>query len=141
MAAFSEGCFLMALVLDTQAVIWYLSGSPELSLTARTLIQNAERNREDVYISAITLVEIVYPCEKGKLPLAALQRLEDALADSAATRVAPLDTFVALAVQKIKRSDVPDMPDRIIAATAIHLKADLVTRDGRLRSAGIRTVW
>jgi predicted nucleic acid-binding protein len=39
------------------------------------------------------------------------------------------------------------MPDRIIAATAVHLNAELVTRDcrlhaaGNLGTAGIRIVW
>ena len=71
----------MALVLDTHAVIWYLSGSNELSLTARLVIQTAERNGDDVSISAISLVEIVYLAERGRLPSAELDRLGDALKD------------------------------------------------------------
>jgi predicted nucleic acid-binding protein len=56
--------------------------------------------------------------------------------------VAPLDAAVAQAVQKISRVVVPDMPDRIIAATALHLNAELVTRDRRLHSAlKNRAVW
>jgi predicted nucleic acid-binding protein len=51
--------------------------------------------------------------------------------------IAPLD-----AVQKISRMTVPDMPDRIIAATAAHLNADLVTRDRRLQAAlRNRSMW
>jgi predicted nucleic acid-binding protein len=56
--------------------------------------------------------------------------------------LAPLDAAVAKAVQKISRITVPDMPDRIIAATAVHLNADLVTRDRRLQAAlGNRSIW
>jgi len=33
------------------------------------------------------------------------------------------------------------MPDRIIAATALHLGLPLVTRDQRIAAAGIKTVW
>jgi predicted nucleic acid-binding protein len=56
--------------------------------------------------------------------------------------VAPLDAAVAQAVQKISRDAVPDMPDRIIAATALHLNAELVTRDQRLQTAlKNRAVW
>jgi predicted nucleic acid-binding protein len=33
------------------------------------------------------------------------------------------------------------MPDRIIGATALHLGIPLVTRDRRLQSAGIETIW
>jgi predicted nucleic acid-binding protein len=77
------------------------------------------------------------------LPSAALHSLEDALADSAGSLVVtPLDAGVARAVQEISRVDVPDMPDRIIAATAVHLDAELVTRDRRLQAAlKNRAVW
>ncbi len=33
------------------------------------------------------------------------------------------------------------MPDRIIAATALHLGLPLVTRDRRLQAAIIQTIW
>lgn len=138
----------MALVLDTHAVIWYLSGSKQLSPTARTVIESAERNAEDIFISAISLVEVIYLAEKGRLSALALQRLQDALRDPTGSMVvAPLDAAVAEAVQRIPKETVPDMPDRIIAATAAHLDADLVTRDRRLHLAGIlktaeiRIVW
>jgi predicted nucleic acid-binding protein len=53
-----------------------------------------------------------------------------------------LDAAAAQAVQKISRSAVPDMPDRIIAATALRLNAELVTRDHRLHAAlKNRAVW
>ncbi|HVI09678.1 MAG TPA: PIN domain-containing protein [Candidatus Binatia bacterium] len=61
--------------------------------------------------------------------------------------IAPVDAAVASAIGKIPRDIVPDMPDRIIAATASHFDAELVTRDRRLHSAGalrtvgLRTVW
>jgi PIN domain nuclease of toxin-antitoxin system len=46
----------MAVVLDTQAVIWHLSGSNEHSLTARLVVQTAERHGDDdVFVSAISL--------------------------------------------------------------------------------------
>jgi PIN domain nuclease of toxin-antitoxin system len=76
------------------------------------------------------------------VPPEALQMLEVALIDEASGMVVvPLDTAVAETLHKIPRSAVPEMPDRIIAATAAYLQAPLVTRDRRLRSAGIQTIW
>jgi len=40
----------------------------------------------------------------------------------------------------LPRDLVPEMPDRIIAATALHLGLPLVTRDRRLQAAGIPTI-
>jgi PIN domain nuclease of toxin-antitoxin system len=133
----------MAVVLDTHAVIWYLSDSKQLSPTARLIITTEEKNGESIFVSAISLVEVIYLAERGRLPLTALQSLENALGDPMGSVViAPLDAAVAKAVQKISRNSVPDMPDRIIAATAVHLNADLVTRDRRLHAAlGNRSVW
>ena len=133
----------MAVVLDTHAAIWYLSGSKQLSPTARAIIAREEKNGESIFVSAISLVEVIYLAERGRLPSAALQSLEDALRDPAGSMViAPLDAAVAEAVQKISRVAVPDMPDRIIAATAVHLNAELVTRDRRLQAAlGNRSIW
>ncbi|HEY3974003.1 MAG TPA: type II toxin-antitoxin system VapC family toxin [Candidatus Sulfotelmatobacter sp.] len=132
----------MPLVLDTHAIIWFLSGSSQLSARARSAIENVERDDDGIFVSAISLVEIIYLCEKGRLPAEAWERLKAALEDPAGNVVVvPLDAAVARAVQEVNRGEVPDMPDRIIAATAASLKAELVTRDRRLQSSGVRTLW
>jgi PIN domain nuclease of toxin-antitoxin system len=34
-----------------------------------------------------------------------------------------------------------DMPDRIVAATAIHLGVPVLSRDSRIRGSMVQTVW
>jgi PIN domain nuclease of toxin-antitoxin system len=132
----------MAVVLDTHAAIWYLSNSDQLSPDALNAIEGAIAAAEDVFLSAISLVEVLYLAEKGRLPADAVKRLENALRDgNSGIAVVPLDSAVAKAVARISRSVVPDMPDRIIAATAAHLGVPLVTRDRQIRAAGIKTIW
>ncbi len=132
----------MSALLDTHTVLWYLENSKELSAFARTTIEDAIRDARDVHVSAISVIETVYLVERKKLPATALQRLRQALSDpSAGLTIAPVDAFVADALENVPRSVVPDMPDRIIAATALHLNLPLVTRDRRLQSAGIQTIW
>ena len=95
-----------------------------------------------VRVSAISLVETVYLVERRRLPLTALERLRSALAGpSSGMLIAPVDAGVADALPNIPRDVVPDIPDRIIAATALHLGLPLVTRDRRLQAAGIQTIW
>ena len=92
--------------------------------------------------ATISLVEIVYLVEKGKLPAVVIERLTAALSDpDTAFAIASLDEAAALAVQRISRNIVPDMPDRIIAATALSLGFPLVTRDSAIAKAGITTIW
>lgn len=132
----------MSAVLDTHTVLWYLENSKELSLLARTTIEDAIRNARDVHASAISVIETIYLVERKRLPAGGLQRLRSALIDpNAGLFIAPVDASVADALEKIPRSVVPDMPDRIIAATALYLGVPLVTRDRRLQSAGIQTIW
>jgi PIN domain nuclease of toxin-antitoxin system len=132
----------MSAVLDTHTVLWYLENSQELSTVARITIENAVQDGRDVHVSAISLVETVYLVERRRLPLTALERLRLALADpNSGLFIAPVDGGVADALQTIPRDVVPDMPDRIIAATASHLGLPLVTRDRRLQAAGIQTIW
>jgi PIN domain nuclease of toxin-antitoxin system len=54
----------MSAVLDTHTVLWYLEKSQELSAFARTTIEEAIREARDVHVSAISLVETVYPWRK-----------------------------------------------------------------------------
>ncbi len=132
----------MAVVLDTHAAIWYLSRSEQLSATALKKIEASVQAGESVFLSAISLVELIYLSEKGRLPAGALATLMNALqARTPAWLWFRLIPAVAAAVGRISRSAVPDMPDRVIAATAAHLGLPLITRDRQIQAAGINTVW
>jgi PIN domain nuclease of toxin-antitoxin system len=132
----------MPAVLDTHAAIWYLLDTKNLSETVFSLIDGAAASGVPTYISAVSLVEVVYLVERGRIAADAFERFEGELAqDSPAFTVVPLDAEIAAALRGIPRDAVPDMPDRIIAATALHLHLPLVTRDRRLQAAGIQTIW
>lgn len=132
----------MSAVLDTHTVLWYLENSKELSTIARATIEEAIRDARDIHVSAISIIETVYLVERRRLPQAALERLRAALADSnSGLLIAPVNAGVADAIPNVPRDVVPDMPDRIIAATAFHLRLPLVTRDRRLQAAGLKTIW
>ncbi|MFN8556717.1 MAG: hypothetical protein U0531_04995 [Dehalococcoidia bacterium] len=42
---------------------------------------------------------------------------------------------------RVSRQEVPAMPDRIIAATAVYLGVPVISRDRRIRAAALETVW
>jgi predicted nucleic acid-binding protein len=41
----------------------------------------------------------------------------------------------------IPRQDLPDLPDRVIAATALFYGVPVLSRDGRIRSSNIKAIW
>lgn len=132
----------MSAVLDTHAAIWYLLESTRLPAAVYSLIDSAAASGALNFISAVSLVEVVYLVEGRRIAAHAFDEFAKELArDNPAFGVVPLDAQIAIALKRIPRNVVPDMPDRVIAATALHLGLPLVTRDRRLRSAGIQTIW
>jgi len=85
----------------------------------------------------------VYLIERGRLPLSAFDDLERAFADPlGAFALAPLDLDVSRALRRVPRNLIPDMPDRIISATALDRNLPLVTADGKIRASGVvSTIW
>ncbi len=80
---------------------------------------------------------------KGRLELDrdVLVWIKQALALRAA-RLIPLSPEIAVAAAQLGDGFPGDPADRTIVASALQLRTELVTKDGRLRSAPVvRTVW
>ncbi len=130
------------LVADTHAVVWYLGKSPRLSATARERMREAIASGNPVHVPTICLVELTYLIEKGRLPALVRERLLDHLRRRrSGFRAHALDLGTAATLARVPREQVPDMPDRIIAATALHLNLPLISRDRRIRASGLEVVW
>lgn len=129
-------------VTDTHALIWYLEDSSRLGVAARSAFNACDKGAADIYIPTICLVEIIYLQEKGRIPADLLLQLEDELqAGNTGLIIADLTNEVAKTVKRIPRTAVPDMPDRIIVATALHLGFSLLSRDRKIQLASVDTIW
>jgi predicted nucleic acid-binding protein len=53
----------------------------------------------------------------------------------------PFDRIIAQTLRQVKRSQIPDLPDRIIAATAVHLNLPIISRDRKILLSGLNTIW
>jgi PIN domain nuclease of toxin-antitoxin system len=133
---------MAAVVTDTHALVWYLVEPKKLSSAAKDAFEQATDNDEPIYFSAITLVELRYLIERGRLSQTVMDSLLDALTHpDTSLEVVPLSPEIAIGIGKVSGRDVPDMPDRIIAATAVWLGLPLVTRDHKIIASGISTIW
>jgi len=129
-------------VADTHTLIWALFDPSRLSVAATAALASAETARLPVYISSVSIVELRYLVEKGKFTAADYDALLNVLRDpETAPTVVALDIEIADGLKQIARTDVPDMPDRIIAATARYLGLPLVTCDRQIQASGIPTIW
>jgi PIN domain nuclease of toxin-antitoxin system len=93
-------------------------------------------------VSSITLAEVVYLIEKNRLPPSVYEELTQALADPEHVFTEAVFTAaIVQAMRQVLRVEVPDMPDRIVAATAVYFDVPVISRDNRIRAASVKTVW
>lgn len=133
---------MLRAVADTHVVIWYIFGDARLSVTARNTIEQIAAEGNQVAFSSITLAEIVYLSERGRIDAATLDRLLRAVdGENAVLAEVPFDRNIAQSLMRVERAQIPDLPDRIIAATALYLGLPLISRDRRILLSDVDTIW
>ncbi len=120
------------LLLDTHVLIWLLLDTERISEFVYQQIQiAADENR--IVISAITPWEVALLVSKKKITLQEdVQLWIDKALALPGIRLYPLTPAIAVASTRLPWEMHPDPADRILAATALHLKATLVTADETL---------
>ncbi|MGH2353885.1 MAG: type II toxin-antitoxin system VapC family toxin [Chloroflexota bacterium] len=133
---------MLAALADTHAAIWYVFNDPRLSPTARSFKAERTSAGHEIGVSAITVAEIVYLVERGRVPPDALLQLVAVLRspEILLTEV-PVSLEIGEAMTSVPGAVVPDMPDRIIAASALHLGVPLISRDRKIRLTAVETIW
>jgi PIN domain nuclease of toxin-antitoxin system len=133
---------MIAAVADTHAALWYLFNDARLSAAAEAFINDAAAARRKIAISSISLAEVVYLVEKNRLPSSAYDELVQALADPEHVFTeAVFSAAIVQSMRQVSRAEVPDMPDRMIAATAVYFDIPVISRDRHILVAKLNTVW
>lgn len=129
-------------VTDTHGLIWYLEDSPRLGAQALAAFEACDRGECLIYIPTICMVEIIYLQEKGRIASHLFDQLRTSLAaGDTGFALADLTLGVASTMANVLRTEVPDMPDRIVAATALHLGLPLISRDRRIQLSAVPSIW
>lgn len=129
------------IVLDTHALLWWVDGSPELSTRAKWEL-DAVADRGGLFVSSISAWEIGMLVAKGRLELtiSASEWIARCEALPFFTFV-PVDNAIAVASTSLPGRPPIDPADRIIIATAKARGAQIATKDERIRSYDIPTIW
>ena len=133
---------MIAGVADTHTALWFLFGDSRLSTPAKEFIEQAAASRRTIEVSPISLAEIIYLVEKSRIPSSALEDLRSALDNpNHVFKEVPFTKDVVNAMLQVPRDEVPDMPDRIVAATAVYFGVPVISRDGRIKASSVQSIW
>ena len=133
---------MIAGVADTRTALWHLFDDKRLSAAAEAFINDAATTRRKIAISTISLAEVVYLVEKNRLPASAYDELTQALADPEHVFTeAAISAAIIQAMRQVPRAEVPEMPDRMVAATGVYFDVPVISRDRRICAASLKTIW
>jgi PIN domain nuclease of toxin-antitoxin system len=129
-------------VIDTHALIWYLEGNPKLSQAAQVVMDDSA---SEMVLPMIAFAEAIYTVDKGRTDIASVDDLIADVLQEKRIELYPL-TFEVLK-ESLNATTVPEMHDRLIVATALHLQGlghqiSVVTKDSDITaSALVPLVW
>ena len=116
---------MYSFVTDTQALVKFMLGKKVINDAAHQVYLSADKGEATIIIPAIVLMEVMYLFEKNRIEIGVLQT-ED-LMESQNYQFEPLSLEIIKTASQIH--DIPELHDRLIAATAMHLDLPLITND------------
>jgi len=125
-------------VADTVALVVYLE-KRRLGADSQAIFDSADNSNTIIRIPAIVFAEILYLSEKRRISTN-LQNVKNLLQTNPNFRECPLTQLIIETAERL--TDIPELHDRLISATARHLNLELITTDAKIQnSAFVKTVW
>lgn len=124
----------LALLIDTQILLWIGNGDPRLPTHIREILLDVD---SELFVSAVTAWEFVDLEDRGRFPqtvsfMAIIDRLDARLIDY------PADAWTLVrSLPKIHLDPV----DRMVVAHAMLAGLTLVSSDAKMRQYPVKTLW
>ena len=127
----------MNMILDTHALIWFLSGDKNMSEKAKAAIEDQGRTK---FVSIASIWEMAIKISLGKLKIPKGFEYFLKLIEENGFLVLPIEiehTVVISTLDFIHR----DPFDRVLIAQSKTNKIPIVTRDNTIRLYDVETIW
>lgn len=126
-------------VVDTNALIWYLTDHPRLSKRVEAIFEAARHGEVRLIVAAISIAEMFFSDRK-------FGHFTDFKAVYAALKARPEFEFVPFHPDDVLEFDqdaaVPEMHDRMIAGLARRLGVPVLTNDPHIVQSGlVKVEW
>ena len=118
-------------VTDTQALVKFMMGKKVINDKAHEAFLSADKGECTIIIPAVVLMEVLYLFEKNRIEVGLLHT-EDLL-KSQNYQFEPLSLEILKTASEI--DDIPELHDRLIAATARYLDIPIITNDPVIRES------
>ncbi len=118
-------------VTDTQALVKFMMGKKVINDKAHQAFRAADKGEAVIIIPAIVMMEMLYLFEKHRIKISLLQA--DDLLKSRNYQFEPLSLEILRTASQI--DGIPELHDRLIAATARYLDLPLITNDPVIRES------
>ncbi|MBI5305546.1 MAG: PIN domain-containing protein [Chloroflexi bacterium] len=125
-------------VADTVALVLRLE-ERKMGANAESVFERVESSQATIYIPAMVLAEILYLSEKRRI-VTSLDTVRDYMRRYPNCQEQPMNFAVMRSASEI--TDIPELHDRLIAATARSFDLELITDDSVIQaSAYVKTIW
>jgi len=126
---------LSACLVDTHAVLWFVTGSPRLSAAAQAVLH---QENSTLYVSAASFWEIAIKAGSGRLEAG-----DDLPSAIAGEGFEPLDVTAehAWRVRQLPQGDHRDPFDRLLVAQALVESLPIISNDRDLDQYGVARLW
>lgn len=129
----------MDYLADTVAMVRHLTQDSKQGKRAKAIFQEADQGLHRIFVSGVTLMEILYLSEAKRIAVP-LAELVSHINKSRNYAIIPIDAEIVLTASRI--DDIPELHDRMIAATALFLDIPILSPDPLfVNSHFVRTVW
>jgi len=126
-------------ITDTHSFLWFLAKDKKISKKVLEIFRACDAGKEVVVVPSIVLLECLRICERKRVELE-FQEIMRKIQGSSNYPIYPLDEDLILKCQNI--SQIPELHDRVIVATARLLNAPLITKDAKIiDSKVVETIW
>ncbi len=133
---------MVSAVIDTHALIWYLASDARLSARAKNFIEETAFQGQQIALSSITLAEMVYLIERGRISASQFSLLAESLNTPTSLFLeSPLNLAIVRLMSQVDAIQIPEMPDRIIATTGLYYGVPVISRDSKIALSSIKTIW
>jgi PIN domain nuclease of toxin-antitoxin system len=128
----------MNFLLDTVTIVRHFAGVGKIGVKASRIIKEAEEGKHQLFISAVSLFEILYLAEKNRIKIS-LKNTISKIQKKQCYSIVDLSSEIIVTAESIV---FYELHDRLILATALYLNIDILSSDLRFDEVSdVNRIW